>query len=146
MRMGLTRTRTAVASLAVAAASAGLVSCGGGSAEGDACSNGDGALDSAAFVFVQDPSSGKRVTSGFRVSGCSATFEATVDWRLRGKDGRTLATGFTQGGSREPGAFSFNVAYELRRLEVGTLEVSGPRVTSEGFAPPADVVPLVLEP
>jgi hypothetical protein len=146
MRMGLTRTRTFVASLAVAGASAGLVSCGSGSREPDACSNRDGALNSAAFVFVQTPGSGERVASGFRVSGCAATFEATVGWRLRGRDGRMLAKGFTQGGSRQPGAFAFTVAYALERREVGRLEVSGPRVTGEGFPPPADVVPLVLEP
>ncbi len=82
----------------------------------------DGALSNTAFVFVQSPRSGERVSSDFRVTGCSSTFEATVNWRLRARDGRELASGVTQGGSQEPGPFAFPVRYSVDARQVGQLE------------------------
>jgi hypothetical protein len=111
----------------------------------DVCADSDGALNNAGFVFVDDPKSGERVSSGFRVSGCSSTFEASVNWRLRGRDGTALASGVTQGGSLEPSSFEFTVEYSIAARQVGQLEVYEPRVTTEGFPPSRDVVPLVLE-
>ncbi len=124
---------------------AALTGCGGAGGE-NVCKNSDGALSNAAFVFVQSPRSGERVSSGFRVTGCSSTFEATVDWRLRGRDGHALASGFTQGGSREPGPFQFNVTYSIAARQIGQLEVFEPSVTKEGFPRVRNVLPLVLEP
>jgi hypothetical protein len=133
-----------VAGLAVAAALAG---CGGGGVSKSAvCGNGDGALDRTAFVFVDAPRSGERVLNGFRVSGCSSTFEANVNWRLRARDGHVLANGFTQGGTSESGPFAFTVDYPIGARQVGHLEVYEPRVTAEGFPPVENVIPLVLEP
>jgi len=123
---------------------AALAGCGG-NGKPDVCSNKDGALTNAAFVFVQSPASGERVSSGFEVSGCSSTFERTVLWRLAAKDGRTLAKGHTEGGGLQPGPFSFAVEYSLPAREVGRLLVSAPHVTSEGFPPAKNVVPLVLD-
>jgi hypothetical protein len=130
------------ASLTMAAAGCG------GSARSDSavCSNSDGALDRAAFVFVDAPRSGERVLDGFHVTGCSSTFEATVSWRLRGKDGHVLASGSAQGGGLTAGKFEFAVRYPSGSRQVGHLEVSAPRVTKEGFPPVKNVVPLVLEP
>jgi Immunoglobulin-like domain of bacterial spore germination len=121
----------------------GLTACGG--ERSTACSNQDGALRNAAFVFVEQPASGERAASRFRVRGCSTTFEATLAWTLRRRDGRELAHGVAQGGSIEPGPFAFTVVYSVPRREVGSLEVYEPRVTDEGFPTPRDVVPLVLE-
>ena len=125
---------------------AALAACGGGKAEADVCANKDGALDRSAFVFVQSPASGTRVANGFRVSGCSNTFEATVNWRLQGRDGRELASGFAQGGSREPRPFSFTVGYSIGARQIGQLEIYEPSVTTEGFPTVKNIVPLVLEP
>lgn len=122
-----------------------LVGCAGGSHNTDACVRAEGA-HGAAFVFVQAPASGERVANGFAVTGCSNTFEATVNWRLRGRDGHVLASGFTQGGSREPGPFRFTVTYSVGARQIGMLEVYAPTVTTEGFPPTKNVVPLVLEP
>jgi hypothetical protein len=123
-----------------------LTACGGGQREADVCANADGALTSAGFIFVQAPRSGERVSSGFRVTGCSSTFEASVNWRIRGRDGEALASGFTQGGSLEPSSFEFAAEYSIAARQTGELEVYEPRVSTEGFPPSRDVVPLVLEP
>jgi hypothetical protein len=129
------------------AAGAALTGCGGGSpSETAVCANGDGGLDNKAFVFVEGPRSGERVLSGFRVTGCSSTFEANVNWRLRARDGHVLAKGFTQGGSQEPGSFGFAVSYPIGERQIGHLEVYEPKVTTEGFPAVKNVVPLVLEP
>ena len=136
-----------LASIGIAAAvAAALTGCGGGVHEGDVCANKDGALTSTAFVFLQAPRSGERVSSGFRVSGCSSTFEGNLGWRLRARDGRTLATGYAQGGSLKPGPYRFDVRYSIRVRQIGELEVGASRVTTEGFPPVKNVVPLVLEP
>jgi hypothetical protein len=126
------------------AATAALAGCGGGGSA-SACKNGDGALDNAAFVFVQSPATGERVSSGFRVSGCSSTFEGNVIWLLRSRTGRLLAHGHTEGGSQGPGSFDFTVSYSLAARQVGSLTVAEPPTTTEGFPPPRDVVPLVLD-
>jgi hypothetical protein len=139
--------RRLAAILTGAAAAAALAGCGGGSrSESAVCANGDGALDKTAFVFVDAPRSGERVLNGFRVSGCSSTFEANVNWRLRARNGHVLANGFTQGGSLDPAPFAFTVDYPLGARQVGHLEVYEPRVTREGLPPVKNVVPLVLEP
>ena len=135
-----------IAGLAIAAVL--LAGCGGDGhhSSSSVCGNGDGALDQAAFVFVQFPRSGERVLSDFRVTGCSSTFEANLNWRLRGRNDRILASGLTQGGSLSPGPFAFNVRYPIVERQVGQLEVYEPQVTDEGFPSVKNVLPLVLEP
>ena len=89
------------------------------------------------------------MSSGFRVSGCSSTFEANVAWHLRGRDGRQLASGFitTTAGSLRPGPYRFTVGYSIRTSQIGTLEVGSPSAsTTEGFPTARDIVPLVLLP
>ena len=135
-----------LASLTAGAVTVLLLAACGGDGEADVCANADGALSRASFIFVETPRSGERVSSVFRVSGCSSTFEASVNWRLRGRDGKALASGVTQGGSTEPGSFGFTVEYSSTARQVGELEVYEPRITTEGFPPSKDVVPLVLEP
>jgi hypothetical protein len=107
----------------------------------DVCS---GVGSTTAFVFVETPVSGQRLASGFSVTGCSNTFEGTVNWRLRDRTGKELSNGFAQGGSREPGAFSFAVKYDVDAQQVGQLEVYEPTVTGEGFPPGRNVIPVVL--
>ena len=139
--------RGLVAILTGVVAAAALTGCGGASqSESAVCANGDGGLDNKAFVFVDGPRSGERVLSGFRVTGCSSTFEANVNWRLRARDGHVLSKGFTQGGSQEPGSFAFTVDYPIGAREIGQLEVFEPQVTEEGFPAAKNLVPLVLEP
>jgi Immunoglobulin-like domain of bacterial spore germination len=125
---------------------AALAGCGGGESAAGVCDDDDEILARSSFVIVESPASGERVSNGFRVTGCSNTFEATVGWRLRARDGRKLASGFTQGGSRELGPFSFAVRYSVDARELGQLEVYEPSVTSEGFPTVKNVMPLVLEP
>ena len=138
--------RVPAAILAGAAIAVALAGCGGGgSSESAVCANGDGALDNTAFVFVDAPRSGERVLNGFRVSGCSSTFESNLNWRLRARNGHVLASGFTQGGP-DPGPFSFTVDYPLGARQIGHLEVYEPTTTTEGFPPVKNVLPLVLEP
>lgn len=128
-------------------AAALLAGCGGShQSASSVCANRDGELDNSAFVFVESPRSGERVLSDFRVRGCSSTFEANINWRLRGRDGRVLASGLAQGGSLEPGPFDFTVRYPVADRQVGRLEVYEPRTTNEGFPPARNVLPLVLEP
>jgi hypothetical protein len=124
---------------------AALAGCGGSGGKDGVCSNKDGALTGAGFVFVESPASGERVSSGFQVDGCSSTFEGTVVWRLAAKDGHTLARGSAQGGSQSPGPFSFTVDYSTPARDIGRLTVSSPLVTSEGFPPVTNVIPLVLD-
>ena len=128
-----------------ALAAATLAGCGGNGGNDDVCSNKDGALTRASFVFVDSPASGQRVSSGFQVSGCSSTFEGTVVWSLAAKDGQTLANGSAQGGSVSPGPFGFIVDYTAPVREIGRLTVSSPLVTNEGLPPVTNVIPLVLD-
>ena len=125
-----------------------LAGCGDGGGKADVCANADHELERSSFVFVQSPSSGERVSSGFRVSGCASTFEANVTWRLRARDGHTLASGFvtTTAGSLQPGPFRFRVSYSISTRQIGSLEIVAPSTTSEGNPPVNDFVPLVLAP
>ncbi len=123
----------------VAAAAAG--GCGGKSGSSACASPGK-----AAFVFVETPRSGDRVSSGFTVKGCSSTFEGNVIWILRSRTGRVLARGHTQGGSQAPGSFEFTVSYTVAVQQIGQLEVDEPRVTSEGYPPTRNVLPVLLTP
>jgi hypothetical protein len=123
--------------LIVAAAAGGC----GGSSSSSSCSN----PGKAAFVFVETPSSGDKVSSGFTVKGCSSTFEGNVVWSLRSRTGRMLARGHAQGGSQSAAPFEFTVTYKVAVQQVGQLEVKEPRVTSEGFPPTKNVLPLVLQ-
>src|SRR5829696_1277190 len=84
-------------SISAAVVMAALLTACGGQREADVCANADRALTRAGFIFVQAPKSGERVSSGFEVTGCSSTFEASVNWRIRGRDGEALASGSTQG-------------------------------------------------
>ena len=132
-------------SLAVPLVCAAVLSGCGARGKSDVCSNHDGALANSTFVFVKSPRSGDRVSSGFKVSGCSSTFEGTVQWLLADRNGRTLVKGSTQGGSMEPGPFSFTVQYSVSSRQLGRLVVTGPRVTKEGFPPVENWIPLVLD-
>ena len=122
-----------------------LAGCGG-NGKPDVCSNKDGALSNAAFVFVQSPVSGERVSSGFAVSGCSSTFE--VDRRAGASSPGTehmLARGTAQGGGLQPGPFEFSVEYSVpRSRDRHASRCSAPLVTTEGFRPVTNVMPLVL--
>jgi len=116
--------------------------------ETDNCTKDDGALDEAAFVITTAPQAGDRVENGFAVTGCSRTFEGSVEWKLVGRDGSVIASGHTQGGGVDgPGAFSFSVPYSVEGAQVGHLEVFEEDVSDgEGFPPGRTILPLVLKP
>jgi Immunoglobulin-like domain of bacterial spore germination len=103
--------------------------------------------DLGSFVFVTSPSAGAQLFSGFTVTGCSRTFESTVNWRLLARDGSELASGFTMGGGVD-GAdrFSFTVTYtNPAGVEVGSLEVFEVDASDgEGAPPPRVAIPIVL--
>ena len=126
---------------------AGCASASGGGAKGG-CDLSDGALDQAAFVIATAPTAGARVSSGFGVSGCSRTFESTVNWRLRARNGSLLGQGHATGGGTDgPGPFSFSVPFTVGERQIGTLEVFEEDASGgEGFPPGRTVLPLVLLP
>lgn len=117
-------------------------------AAADCCSNADGELTDASFVFVKSPHSGDRVSSGFTVSGCSRTFESTVVWKLKARDGSELAAGHTSGGGVDGfGPFSFAVSFTVAERQIGHLEVYEEDASDgEGHPPGRNVIPLVLQP
>jgi hypothetical protein len=144
--MGTTKTMCLI--LAFAAAGSFFTACDSETPFPDPCSNADGALSEAAFIFVQTPRSGQRVFSGFPITGCSRTFEGSVNWVLKARDGGVLASGHTTGGGvdgSEP--FSTTVTFSVPERQVGHLEVYEEDVSDgEGFPPVRNVIPLILQP
>jgi len=124
-----------------------LAACGSGDLPPvDNCSAPDPLFANGAFVIVTSPRAGDSAPADFEVHGCSRTFESNVVWTLRGRNGRTLASGFTTGGGIDGvGPFSFTVSYGPTVSEIGSLEVAEPPVTGEeGFPPVRVVLPLAL--
>ena len=134
----------------IAAVSVLLAGCAGapGGGGGGGCDLSDGALSDAAFVIATAPTAGARVSSGFGVSGCSRTFESTVVWRLRARNGSLLGQGTATGGGVDgPGPFAFSVPFTVGERQVGHLEVFEEDASDgEGFPPGRTVLPLVLLP
>jgi hypothetical protein len=99
-------------------------------------------------VIAEAPLAGARVASGFAVSGCSRTFESTVNWRLLARDGRVLNQGFATGGGVDGFApFGFTVPFRVAARQIGHLEVFELDASDgEGHPPGRTVLPLVLEP
>ncbi len=106
----------------------------------------DDSLPDAALVIVSSPAGGEEVANGFTVRGCSRTFESNVQWRLLGRTGELLASGFAMGGGVDgPAPFVFAVEYEAAERQLAHLEVFEEDVAGgEGFPPPRAVVPLVI--
>jgi len=106
----------------------------------------DDSLPDAALVIVSSPAGGEEVANGFTVRGCSRTFESNVQWRLLGRTGEELASGFAMGGGVDgPAPFVFEVEYEAAERQLAHLEVFEEDVSGgEGFPPPRAVVPLVI--
>ncbi len=140
-------TRNMLAIAVFAAALVGATS-GGGADTGAACDTMDSAPGDAAFVIATTPLAGARVTSGFGVTGCSRTFESTVNWRLLARDGGVLGEGFATGGGIDgPAAFAFTVDFSVDAAQIGHLEVFEVDASDgEGFPPGRTVLPLVLIP
>jgi hypothetical protein len=135
----------AAASVAILLAGCANVPGGGGAG---GCDFSDGALDEAAFAIAEAPEAGARVESGFAVSGCSRTFESTVVWRLRARDGSLLGQGTATGGGVDgPGPFAFTVPFTVGERQIGHLDVFEEDASGgEGFPPGRTVLPLVLVP
>jgi len=112
----------------------------------DPCHGIDPVLASSAFVTVAEPRPGERVTVPLIVTGCSRTNEANVIWRLHGRDGSLLSSGYTSGGGLAgPEEFRIEVLYTLSAREIGLLEVAQPDESDgEGYPPIRVVMPLVL--
>ena len=114
----------------------------------DPCENIDPVLAASSFVVVVEPVGGERIGSPVEVRGCSRTFESNVVWELRGRDGRILASGYTNGGGYSGAApFEFSAHFEISEAEVGLLEVFEPDESDgEGFPSPRTLIPLALVP
>ncbi len=122
-----------------------IVRIRGEGAGADAFACGD-SLPDAALVIVSSPTGGEEVANGFTVRGCSRTFESNVQWRLLGRTGEELASGFAMGGGVDgPAPFVFAVEYEAAERQLAHLEVFEEDVSGgQGFPPPRAVVPLVI--
>ena len=107
----------------------------------------DDFLPDVALVIVRSPAGGDEVESGFMASGCSRTFESNVQWRLLGRRGEVLSSGFTSGGGvYGPAPFSFNVEFSVTERQIALLEVFEEDVSEgEGFPPPRAVVPVIID-
>lgn len=141
--------KTARSFLLTAAACVLLASCQdgpAGTASADNCGNLHPIFADTSFVIVTTPAPGDNVPSTFAVRGCSRTFESNVVWVLFGRDGRTLASGFTTGGGVDGAApFGFEVTYSPGVVGAGSLHVFEPDVSEgEGFPPSKVVIPLAL--
>lgn len=92
-----------------------------------------------AHVWVTDPMQGSTVNSGqVRFTGYGTSFEANFPWTIRSADGRTVASGFTMGGSMGRfGEFAFTANLDPGdyTVEVSTDDPSGGQ---EGFGPATD--------
>ena len=104
----------------------------------------DESLPDVALVIVRSPAGGNEVESGFMVSGCSRTFESNVQWRLLGRRGEVLSSGFTSGGGvYGPAPFRFRVEFAVAERQIALLEVFEEDVSEgEGYPPPRAVVPV----
>lgn len=113
---------------------------------GDPCADLEGG-DELSFIFVGAPTPGQAVSSGFEVSGCSNTFEATYVWELVDREGTVLAEDFGTAscGSGCVGDFSFTVDYEVDERQVATLRVFE-ESAEDGSEVNVNSIPLVLEP
>ena len=133
----LPRTLAAAVALGCAAASGAVKAAG-------ACDAFADAFPDAAFVIATEPHAGALVHSGFTVSGCSRSFESTVNWRLLGRDGGLLADGFASGGGVDgPAQFDLTVGFQVDATQIGHLEVFEADVSDgEGFPPGRTVLPL----
>ncbi len=107
----------------------------------------DDTLPNVPLVIVLSPSAGEEVKSGFTASGCSRTFESNVQWRLIGRSGEVLSSGYTSGGGIDgPGVFSFRVEFAVAERQVALLEVFEDDVSEgEGYPPPWVVVPVIVD-
>src|SRR5680860_1511675 len=115
--MLIRRSRTLALAVGSVAGLLALAACGSdGDGTATACSAEAAALE-VPHVIPTQPASGAVVDSTFTVSGCSRTFESTVQWTLNGPSGLELARGVAMGGGVDGSApFEFSV----------TAEVSGP--------------------
>ncbi|MDH3227683.1 MAG: Gmad2 immunoglobulin-like domain-containing protein, partial [Thermoleophilia bacterium] len=117
---------------------------GGGAAL--ACSDLDASV-LGPLVIVTAPSAAARVEGQFTVSGCAATLEQDVQYRVTDRSGGVLAEGFTTANAPDigiAGEFSTQVDIGSRREGMLSLEVFEEDASDgEGGAPPRHVVPLV---
>jgi hypothetical protein len=101
------------------------------------------------FIAINYPPRGASIAgagSEFPVSvrGCSSTFEGTLNWELKTKDGVTVSAGVAQGGSLGPGPFRFSIPPTSVGEGPGVLEVYEPPASGEGGPTSRATVPVVL--
>ena len=102
-----------------------------------------------ALVIVSSPPPGGRVAGSFTVSGCAATFEQNVRYRLTDRTGAVLARGFTTASSPDVGIagdFSFDVETRAPATGMLSLEVfEGDASGGQGGPPPRQITPLIAD-
>lgn len=100
-----------------------------------------------ALIVVNAPSAAESVGETFTLSGCAATFEQNVQYRVTDREGDVLAAGFTTANAPDigvTGEFSTEVSLDAPSPGIITLEVFEDDVSDgEGGVPPRHVIPLV---
>ena len=104
--------------------------------------------DAGSLAIITSPAPGDPVPNGTTIRGCGRAFESSLNYKLTGRDGRTLASGFTQaGGVDGPAPFSFVLNYSVTQDQLGHLEVYEEDASDgEGFPPGRCVIPVRLTP
>jgi germination protein M len=103
------------------------------------------------FIQINSPSPGARISGGGSkgspvvVRGCSSTFEGTLNWDLKTKDGVTISAGVAQGGSLRPGPFRFTIPPPSVGEGLAVLQVYEPPASGEGGPTSRASVPVVLQ-
>jgi len=102
------------------------------------------------FIAINYPRPGVRISGKghiellVTVRGCSSTFEGTLNWHLKTRDGVTVSAGVAQGGSLRPGPFRFTIPPPSVGEGPAVLEVYEPPASGEGGPTSRATVPLVL--
>ena len=102
--------------------------------------------DAGNLAIISSPAPGDTVPSGTSINGCGRAFEGTLNYKLTGRDGSILASGFTQTGGADGAApFRFILRYTISQTQLGHLEVFADDPSDgEGFPPSRCVIPIQL--
>ena len=103
--------------------------------------------DETPAILVESPGFATAVRSPFTARGTANTFEATLEWELRGASGEVLSKHFetATSGTGTRGTFSFPVTFRVDHATQGTLVVFE-RSAADGSRIHSRSIPLTLQP